>query len=95
MFGGVGFLLNGNLCVGVWNASLIVRLDPHEYESALADEFVREFDITGRPMKGWVMVEADGIESDAQLSRWIARSWDFVAGMPAKNGPTRAKRKTS
>jgi hypothetical protein len=46
-------------------------------------------------MKGWVMVEADGIESDEQLSRWIARSLDFVARMPAKKAARRAKGKTS
>jgi hypothetical protein len=52
MFGSVGFLLNGNMCVGIWKNSLIVRLDPESYEDDLKEEYVRKFDITGRPMKG-------------------------------------------
>src|SRR5438105_2914537 len=61
MFGGVGFLLNGNMCVGVWKDSLIVRLDPEETEAALREPHVGEFDITGRPMKGWVLVGPAGV----------------------------------
>ena len=52
MFGGVGFLLNGNMLVGVWKDSLIVRLGPDSYEDALLEPHVKEFDITGRAMKG-------------------------------------------
>jgi TfoX/Sxy family transcriptional regulator of competence genes len=52
MFGGIGFLLKGNLLVGVWKESLIVRLSPEESQEALKEAHVREFDITGRPMKG-------------------------------------------
>ncbi|MGH7192481.1 MAG: TfoX/Sxy family protein, partial [Candidatus Saccharimonadales bacterium] len=55
MFGGVGFILNGNLLVGVWKHSLIVRLGPEEGKAALLEPNVKEFDITGQPMKGWVM----------------------------------------
>src|SRR5205823_6267432 len=64
MFGGVGFLLNGNMLVGVWKDSLIVRLGPDEGEEAHLEPHVREFDITGRPMKGWVLVEPEGVEDD-------------------------------
>ena len=67
MFGGVGFLLNGNLFVGVWNASLIVRLGPEEGEEAINEPHVSHFNITGRAMKGWVLVEPEGIEDDEQL----------------------------
>ena len=84
MFGGVGFLLNGNICVGVWKTSLIARLGPEQAESALNEPYVGDFDITGRPMKGWVMVEANGIESDEELSGWIRRSVDFVSTLPKK-----------
>jgi hypothetical protein len=56
MFGGVGFLLNGNKLVGVWKDSLIVRLSPDNHDDALLETQVREFDITGNPMKGWVLV---------------------------------------
>ena len=84
MFGGVGFLLGGNICVGVWKTSLIVRLGPEQYDAALAEPHVREFDITGRPMRGWVLVEADGIDDDQALRAWIDRSLKFVASLPAK-----------
>jgi hypothetical protein len=84
MFGGVGFLLNGNMCVAVWKEFLIVRTGPDAYEAALAEPAVREFDITGRSMTGWVMVEPDGLESDRQLSEWVQRAVDFVEGLPKK-----------
>lgn len=84
MFGGVGFLLNGNMCVGVWKTSLIARLGPQQSPSALKEPHVVEFDITGRPMKGWVMVEAEGVDSDQQLCGWIERCVEFVGTMPRK-----------
>ena len=84
MFGGVGFLLNGNMLVGVWKDSLIVRLGPDEGEEALLEPHVREFDITGRPMKGWVLVEPEGVEDDEQLTDWIERAMKFVRTLPAK-----------
>ena len=84
MFGGVGFLLAGNMLVGVWHASLIARIGPDSYAEALEQPHVRPFDITGRAMKGWVLVEADGVESDTQLRQWIDRAIDFVAELPAK-----------
>ena len=83
-FGGVGFLLNGNMCVGVWKTSLIARLGPEQSESALSKPYVGDFDITGRPMKGWVMIDADGIESAEELSGWIQRSVEFVSTLPKK-----------
>src|SRR6059058_1278061 len=73
MFGGVGFLLHGNMLVGVWKDSLIVRLGPENYDDALLEPHVREFDITGRPMKGWVLGETEGVQEDEQLTDWIER----------------------
>lgn len=84
MFGGVGFLLNGNLLVGVWKHSLIVRLGPEEGKVAMLEPHVKEFDITGRPMNGWVMIEAEGIDDDGQLKAWIERALKFVEALPAK-----------
>src|SRR5262245_44858222 len=84
MFGGIGFLLNGNLLVGVWKESLIVRLGPEPAEAALLEPHVNEFDITGRPMKGWVLVEPEGVAGEVQLKDWIQRAAKFVGKLPAK-----------
>ena len=84
MFGGVGFLLAGNMCVGVWKESLILRVGPDAYQDTLAEPFVKEFDITGRAMTGWVMVHPDGFADDAELGDWIERAIRFVKTLPAK-----------
>jgi TfoX/Sxy family transcriptional regulator of competence genes len=84
MFGGVGFLLNGNMLVGVWKDSLIVRLGPEEGDLALKEAHVSEFNITGKPMKGWVLIAPEGVKDDGQLSGWIQRAVKFVGKLPAK-----------
>ena len=84
MFGGIGFMLHGNMCVGVWKTSLIARLGPEQAEAALKEPNVVDFDITGRPMKGWVLVEAEGVETDEQLCGWVERAVEFVEGLPKK-----------
>ena len=91
MFGGIGFLLNGNMLVGVWKNSLIVRLGPEKGDEALMEPHVKEFDITGRPMKGWVLVEPDGVTGDDQLKGWIQRAVKFVGKLPAKCKGARAE----
>src|SRR5215470_1279885 len=84
MFGGVGFLLGGNMLVGVWKDSLIARLGPDEGEAALREPHVKEFDITGRAMKGWVLVDPEGVEGDEELKEWIERATKFVRTLPGK-----------
>jgi hypothetical protein len=84
LFGGIGFLLNGNLLVGVWKDSLCVRLGPEQAEEAQPEPHVRVFDITGRPMKGWVLVEPEGVEDDGHLKGWIQRAVKFVSKLPGK-----------
>jgi TfoX/Sxy family transcriptional regulator of competence genes len=84
MFGGVGFLLNGNMLVGVWKDSLIVRADPAEAGEMLKEPNVGAFDVTGRPMKGWLLVGPAGIEEDEPLKEWIGRAIKFVGKLPAK-----------
>jgi TfoX/Sxy family transcriptional regulator of competence genes len=84
MFGGVGFLLNGNMCVGVWQNSLIARIGLDAYASALTEPHVTEFDVTGRAMKGWVMVEPDGLANYEQLRAWMERAVAFVKTLPTK-----------
>ena len=64
MFGGIGFLLDGKMCIGVWKNSLIARIGPERWEKSLKKPHVKEFDITGRAMKGWVLVQPGGVKND-------------------------------
>lgn len=84
MFGGLCFLLHGHICVGVWEESLIVRVGPVQYAQALREFAVREFDITGRPMTGWVMVGAEGVAAADDLRGWVQRGIRFVRTLPPK-----------
>ena len=84
MFGCICFFLNGNALAGVWKDSLIARLGPDKGEAALLEPHVREFDITGRPMRNWVVVGPEGVEDDEQLAGWIERAIKFVKTLPKK-----------
>jgi hypothetical protein len=84
MFGCICFMLNGNALAGVWKDALIARLGPDEGEAALREPHVRVFDITGRPMRNWVVVEPEGVEDDEQLVGWIDRAVEFVKTLPRK-----------
>jgi hypothetical protein len=84
MFGGVAFLLDGNMCCGVHGDDLIVRLAPERAAEALAEANVRVFDLTGRPMKGWVLVAPGGVASDEGLRSWVGRGVEFAGSLPAK-----------
>src|SRR6476660_666214 len=84
MFGCICFLLNGNALAGVWKDRLIARVGSNEGEAALLEPHVRAFDITGKPMRNWVAVEPDGVESEDQLKDWIQRAIKFVGKLPAK-----------
>lgn len=84
MFGGVGFLLHGNMLVGIWHNSLIARLTPSDAEAALREAHIRVFDVTGRPMKGWIMIDPEGLDTDQQLSHWLDLALTFVATLPRK-----------
>jgi TfoX/Sxy family transcriptional regulator of competence genes len=84
MFGGVGFLINGNLACGVNKDDLIVRVDPEKHEALLKKPHARPFDMTGRPMKGWLLVEASGVKTDKQLRTWVRQGIEFASTLPAK-----------
>jgi hypothetical protein len=72
------------MLVGVWKDSLCVRPGPEQAEEALPEPHVKEFDITGKSMKGWVLVEPEGVEDDDHLNGWIERVLMFVKALPAK-----------
>ncbi len=84
MFGGLAFLLGGNMCVGVVKGELMLRVGPDRYEETLRQPHARKMDFTGRPMKGFVYVACDGFESDADLRRWVARGVRFAGSLPGK-----------
>jgi TfoX/Sxy family transcriptional regulator of competence genes len=84
MFGGIAFLLNGNMLVAIWELYLVVRLGPEQAAAALKQEFVQQFEVGSRPMKGWIMVEPDGLDSDKQIADWIEAATTFVETLPGK-----------
>jgi len=84
MFGGVCHLLNGNMFCGVHKDYLILRPGKEKGGAALQRKHARPFDITGRPMKGWVMVSEEGFPGDADLADWLALARDFADSLPPK-----------
>lgn len=84
MFGGLAFMIGGNMACGVHGDELIVRLPPDEAEAALAEPGARPFDYTGRPMKGWLFVAAEALEPEEELASWVDAGADFAASLPPK-----------
>ena len=84
MFGGVCHLLHGNMVAGVWKEFLILRLGEGAANFARELPHVRPFDITGRPMKGWVMIEPAGCRTAAQLNKWLKQARTFAETLPPK-----------
>jgi TfoX/Sxy family transcriptional regulator of competence genes len=84
MFGGTCFTLNGNMCVGVHNKSLILRVGSDQTETLLAEPHVKPMDLTGKVMKGWAEVLPDGPRADENLLRYAEMALGFVATLPAK-----------
>jgi hypothetical protein len=83
-FGGLSFLINGNMSVGVIRDELVVRVGPEAFEAALAEDHVRAFDFSGRPIRGWVYVAAAGLASDEALAGWVSRGLGFARSLPPK-----------
>lgn len=84
MFGGIAFLLGGNMCCGVHGNELIVRLDPADTERALSQPHTRPFDLTGRPMKGWILVGPKGLATETALGKWVATAAEYAGSLPPK-----------
>lgn len=93
MFGGVCWLLKGNMAFGIWQDSLIVRMGRDAAAMSLQGKHVRPFDITGKPMAGWVLVEAAGWKSPAGLEKWLAAGKAFALSLPQKQGKAKARKK--
>lgn len=84
MFGGVGFILQGNMACGVNREDLIIRVGPDHYQEALSEPNVKVFDLTGRAMTGWVAVQAPGYQLDSDLRKWVDRGLTFARTLPPK-----------
>ncbi len=84
MFGGIGFMAQGNMVCGVLNDTLIVRIGPERYPEALAQPHTKEFDFTGRPMTGWVTVSLQGYQEDASLETWVNLGITYALSLPPK-----------
>lgn len=84
MFGGLAFLLSGNMAVGITGDELMVRVGPDATDDALGRPHARPFDMTGRPMRGWILVAAGGVREERDLDDWVARGVAFARSLPPK-----------
>lgn len=86
MFGGVCYLLKGNMAFGIYQDLLIVRMDKEQGVLSLKDRNVLPFDITGKPMAGWIMVKEAGWKNTAGLAKWMGIGRQFALSLPQKKG---------
>jgi len=84
MFGGICFMIHGNMACGILNDDLIVRVGPKNYEASLKLPHTRIFDYSGKLMKGWIMVSSAGTQSDKDLESWLEKGIDFSLTLPPK-----------
>jgi TfoX/Sxy family transcriptional regulator of competence genes len=84
MFGGIAFMVGGNMCCGIVRDELMVRLGAERYEDALAQPHARPMDFNGRPMKGMVYVGVNGTKRDEELAEWVERGVSYASSLPAK-----------
>lgn len=84
MFGGIGYLMRGNMCFGIHKDYLVIRTSAEKAEELLKKEDVRPFDITGRPMKGWLLVSPDILETEDQLLKMLQIAASYVITLPSK-----------
>jgi TfoX N-terminal domain len=84
MFGGIAWMVNGNMACGIIGEDLMVRLERDDAEVALGEEHVSPMEFTGRPMRGFVTVEAAGIADSAGLGHWVDAGADFAESLPSK-----------
>ena len=77
MMGGLTFMVNGKMCVGIAKDDLMVRIAPAAYESALGKKGCREMDFTGKPMRGFVFVEPEGLGTEQELEYWLQLALEF------------------
>lgn len=91
MFGGLAFMVRGNMCCGVLGSDLVVRVGLENYPAALQKPHARKMDFTGRTLKGLVYVGKGGIHSDQSLRSWVSRGLEFAESLPARQAGSGAK----
>lgn len=84
MFGGLAFLLNGNMCCGVMRDRVMLRLGPDGVQAALKERYAEPMNFTGKPMKSMVYVRPEGYEADEDLAQWVEKAVRFAKTLPAK-----------
>jgi len=84
MFGGIAFMLNGNMFCGITRDDLMARVGPESFEEALSRPAARPMDFSGRPMKGMVFVGPQGYSTDDQLRAWVEQTLDYTRSLPVK-----------
>jgi TfoX/Sxy family transcriptional regulator of competence genes len=85
MFGGLAFLINGNMSVSAsGQGGLLLRVDPAETDALLSRPHAHPFEMRGRLMQGWLRVDADGLRTNPQLERWVARGIGYARSLPSK-----------
>lgn len=84
MFGGLCFMVNGNMACGVEKNKLVVRVGPDNYEKILKQKYVRKMDFTGKPLKGFIYVMPDGLRRTDSLQKWIDKGIQFAKSLPKK-----------
>jgi TfoX/Sxy family transcriptional regulator of competence genes len=84
MFGGIGYLINGNMCFGIHKESLVLRTSLEKAKELMISEYVTPFDITGKPMKGWVLVSPDALEAEDLLLDMLRLGVSFAETLPEK-----------
>ena len=84
MFGGLSFMVDGQLCCGVLKDELVVRVGSDGFAEAVAEPHARPMDFTGKPAKNMVYVDAEGTASDEALAAWVEAGADYAASLPLK-----------
>jgi TfoX/Sxy family transcriptional regulator of competence genes len=84
MFGGIAFLVAGNMACGVMHDDLVVRMEQEAAAALESEPGARRFDMGGRPMKGWLLVAPEATADDGDLERWVRRGEEFAASLPPK-----------
>jgi hypothetical protein len=84
MFGGIAFMIGGNMSVGVNKDHLMVRVGPDRHEEAISKPHARVMDFTGKPMRGWITIDPAGYASDDDLAGWVQWGVDFAKSLPPK-----------